>query len=233
LEDNNSPSITNSTENNHQPFTDEQIGVLKTLIKDSVAESSREIATEAARAAVAALTQVGDQGSNLSSINTASESTPVLDGSASSNIVQAVPSAVPNIDIPGSYVKEIQTGEFFDLAKLVPKNLSVYDDEDQLSLTLENSTVKVSKKKTNSARITDIEQWTTAFTSYMSVFTHKYPLRAQELLQYLGLIRYAARVHKGLGWAIYDHKFRQKAGLDKSLVWSQIDQHLWLTIFSF
>ena len=64
----------------------------------------------------------------------------------------------------------------------------------------------------------------------MSVFT--YPLRAQEFLQYLSLIRYAARVHKGLGWAIYDHKFRQKASLDKSLVWSQIDQHLWLTIFT-
>jgi len=66
----------------------------------------------------------------------------------------------------------------------------------------------------------------------MSVFTHKYSLRAQEFLQYSSLIRYAARVHKGLGWAIYDHKFRQKASLDNSLVWSQIDQHLWLTIFT-
>ena len=56
----------------------------------------------------------------------------------------------------------------------------------------------------------------------MSVFTHKY----------LSLIGYAARVHKGLRWAIYDHKFRRKTSLGKSLVWSQIDQHLWLTIFT-
>ena len=62
-----------------------------------------------------------------------------------------------------------------------------------------------------------------AFTAYMSVFTYKYPVRAQEFLQYLSLIRYAARVDKGLGWAICDHKCRQKAGLDKSLVWAQID----------
>ena len=100
-----------------------------------------------------------------------------------------------------------------------------------MTLTLDNSAIKVTtKRKRSPSQITEIEQWTTAFTTYMSVFT--YPLRAQEFLQYLSLIRYAARVHKGLGWAIYDHKFRQKASLDKSLVWSQIDQHLWLTIFT-
>ena len=78
----------------------------------------------------------------------------------------------------------------------------------------------------------EIEQWTTALTTYVSLFTHKYPVRAQEFLQYLSLIRYAARAHKGLGWATYDHKFRQKASLNKALVWSQIDQHLWRTIFT-
>lgn len=41
-----------------------------------------------------------------------------------------------------------------------------------------------------------------------------------------------ARVHKGLGWAIYDYKFRQKASKNKSLVWSTIDSQLWLTIFT-
>ena len=130
-----------------------------------------------------------------------------------------------------SYVKDIQGGEFFDLSKLLPKNLSMYDEDDYLTLTLNNAAIKVTKKRKSSpSQITEIEQWTTAFTTYMSAFT--YPLSAQEFLQYLSLIRYAARVHKGLGWAIYDHKFRQKASLDKSLVWSQIDQHLWLTIFT-
>lgn len=99
-------------------------------------------------------------------------------------------------------------------------------------LTLDNSVVRVSKKSKSASSITDIEQWTTAFTSYMSVFTYKFPQRSQELLQYLSLIRYAARVHKGLGWAIYDYKFRQKASLDKTRVWSEIDNQLWLTIFT-
>ena len=110
--------------------------------------------------------------------------------------------------------------------------MSLHDEEENLSLSLENSVIKVSKKTKAYTSITDIEQWTNAFTTYLSVFTDKFPLRSQELLQYLSLIRYAARVHKGLGWVIYDYKFRQKASKNKSLLWSTIDSQLWLTIFT-
>ena len=99
-------------------------------------------------------------------------------------------------------------------------------------LSLDNSVIKVSKKTKPSRSITDVEQWTTAFTMYLSVFTDKFSLRSQELLQYLSLIRYAARVHKGLGWVIYNYKLRQKASKNKSLVWSIIDSQLWLSIFT-
>ena len=53
----------------------------------------------------------------------------------------------------------------------------------------------LSKKTKASTSITDIEQWTNSFTTYLSVFTDKFPFRSQELLQYLSLIRYAARGH--------------------------------------
>ena len=77
----------------------------------------------------------------------------------------------------------------------------------------------------------------TTFTTYMSILTQKFPRHSQELLQYMGLIRYAARVHKGLGWqkrgwAIYDYKFRQKASKNHTSVWSDVDRQLWLTIFT-
>ena len=55
---------------------------------------------------------------------------------------------------------------------------------------------------------------------------YKFPLRSQELLQYFSLIRHAARLHKGLGWVIYDYNFRQRASKNKSLVWSTIDSQL-------
>ena len=83
-----------------------------------------------------------------------------------------------------------------------------------------------------STLITNTEPWTTAVMAYMSVMIHKFPTRSQELLQYVSLIRYAARVHKGLGWAIYDFKFCQKASVTKSLDWSAVHHQLWLTIFA-
>ena len=96
-------------------------------------------------------------------------------------------------EVPVPYVKKIQAGEFFDLSKLLPKNMSTNNQsEDAIILTLENSAIKAKKASNPTARITDIEQWTTAFTVYMSVLTHQYPNRAQELLQYMSLIRHAA-----------------------------------------
>ena len=49
---------------------------------------------------------------------------------------------------------------------------------------------------------------------------------------YLSLIRYAAKYHRGLGWCVYDIKFRQKAASNRSLVWSAIDSQLWLKTFT-
>ena len=66
----------------------------------------------------------------------------------------------------------------------------------------------------------------------MGVLTSKLPGRSQELLQYMSLIRHAAQTHRGLDWCIYDHKFRRKAALNATLKWSEIDQQLWLCIFT-
>ena len=195
-----------NTNANDSTFSEGQLNTIRQQVQESVAAASKEIAHEAALAAV----------------------TPHQTASPS-DICQH---AAPFQDIPAQYVKDIESGEFFELSKLLPKYLSEFNDDDNLVLTLDNSVVRVSKKANTSTSITEIEQWTTAFTTYMSVFTHKFPQRSQELLQYLSLIRYAARVHRGLGWAIYDYKFRQKAGQNNTRVWSEIDQQLWLQIFT-
>ncbi len=72
-------------------------------------------------------------------------------------------------------------------------------NDEAIILTLENSVNKAKKTSQPTARITDIEQWTTTYTLYMSVMTHQFPGRAQELLQYMSLIRHAAQTHRGLG----------------------------------
>ena len=119
-----------------------------------------------------------------------------------------------------------------ELSKLLPKNFNVLNpsQDEPITLTLENSVIKVNKAKATS--ITDITEWTTAFTAYMGVIISKFPHRASELLEYMSLIRYAAKYHRGLGWCVYDIKFRQKAAANKSLKWSTIDSQLWLKTFT-
>ena len=109
-----------------------------------------------------------------------------------------------------------------ELSKLLPKNFnSVQPFHDEpITLTLENSVIRANKAKATS--ITNIEEWTSAFTAYMSVIISKYPSRAPELLEYLSLIRYADKYHRGLGWCVFDVTFRQKAAVNKFIKWSTI-----------
>ena len=67
-------------------------------------------------------------------------------------------------ELPAKLVKEILTGEFMELSKLLPKNFNVLNpsQDEPLTLTLESSVIKINKAKAKS--ITDITEWTTAFT---------------------------------------------------------------------
>ena len=225
-------------------FSEDHLAQIRSIVSRSVEESVAVIATNAARAAVEAMSTTPQQGCDNRSpavldeiaVDTAvsSNSCPNPTSSVASNsTTNSVPYSNGFHEVPASYVKKIQAGEFFDLSKLLPKNISISNQsEDTIVLTLENSVIKAKKACQPTARITDIEQWTTAFSTYMSVMTYQYPTRAQELLQHMSLIRHAAHTHRGLGWCVYDHKFRSKAALNPSLDWSIIDQQLWLMIFT-
>jgi len=118
-------------------FTDGQMRTIQQLIADTVKQSARKIATEAARAAVNASSSLLPQ-RPASLVPGTEPDTRVRTNTAS------VSFASPFQDIPGQYIKDIQSGEFFDLSKLLPKNLSLHDEDDNLVLSLENSVVKVS-----------------------------------------------------------------------------------------
>ena len=228
-------------------LTDAQLAQIESIVSKSVERSAVEIATNAARAAVQAMTS----SSTIQSHPSAETAAPSASSDVWTNQITVVPDvSSPNPltqldqaqttipyghgahDIPAAYVKQIQSGEFFDLSKLLPNKFATATEDEPLILTLENSALKVKKSSPASQKITSIEQWTTAFTIYMSALTHKFPSRSQDLLQYMSLIRHAAQTHQGLGWCVYDHKFRRKAALNPSLKWSEIDQQLWLLIFT-
>ena len=185
-----------------------------------IEKSMTDIASNAARAAVKAtsnstllqLTTLSGDNNNTTvmvdkidlsmNAHTAS-STQILSHASISCQTAAVP-ARPVVlyssefdEVPTSYVHQIQSGEFFNLLKLLPKNMSFADQlDDHTILTLENSVIKASPPATS--KITDINPWTIAFTIYMSVLFHQFPGRAQEFLAYMSLIRDGAHTHSGL-----------------------------------
>ncbi|CAB4032393.1 gag [Paramuricea clavata] len=247
-------SVSHESSNENPLLNDAQLAQIQSIVAKTVEQSVNDIATNAARAAVQAMaTAPSSAPTNEPQQTTGTELCPVLinhttpistprfqtfEPEAPHSSSQSLPASnhLPYgqsfHDLPASYVKKIQSGEFFELSKLLPKNLCNTVDEQPVVLTVENSIVKVKQSTQSTTNITDIDKWTTAFTTYMSVFTHQFPNRAQELLQYMTIIRHAAHCHKGVGWCIYDIKFRRKAALNLSLNWSEIDKQLWLMTFT-
>ena len=228
-------------------LTEPQLAQIQSIVQRTVEQSVSEIASNAARAAVQAMANSSPNTSNnitgftadqdeateiaaTTSSSSTSTNAVLLGSSPASN---SVPYGNGFHEVPAQYVKQIQSGEFFDISKLLPKNMSIDNhSEEPMILSLENSVIKAKKATQPTSRITNIEQWTTAFTVYTSVMTHQFPGRSQELLSYMSLIRHAAQTHRGLGWCVYDHKFRCKAALNPGLNWSLIDQQLLLMIFT-
>ena len=225
-----------------------QLTQVQSIVQGSLNEAIEKAASAAAQAAVRAFSGSPPQAPDPAT--PAGESSvdvtpPSSAASTSNSLLESQVSSLGNCsrsatdtemdsvhELPAKLVKEILTGEFMELSKLLPKNFNVLNpsQDEPLTLTVENSIIKVNKAKTTS--ITDISEWTTAFSAYMGVLISKFPHRASELLEYMSLIRYAARYHKGLGWCVYDIKFRQKAATNKALKWSTIDSQLWLKTFT-
>ena len=224
---------------------------LRTLVQQVVKESLNEITTEIAGKAARAATQIMQQqrtGVTQSQLCPPAVTTQLGSQEISHQASFSSPTAEARPQdpewkndfcfaptVPASYIKSIQNGEFFDLNKLLPENLQGMNQVDSQSLKLvigENSSIKIANSVTQKKKISSIDEWTTAFTSYTQIVLEKFPARASELLSYLELVRYAAKYHQSLGWLVYDNKFRSKAANDKSINWGRVDQPLWLRTFT-
>lgn len=71
-------------------------------------------------------------------------------------------------------------------------------------------------------RIDSIETWTDAFLVFTHIFTKTHPTRHHELLAYMRNIRRAAK-YGGVGYKIYDEKFRLAQADAPGRSWAAID----------
>ena len=214
-----------------------QLTQVQSIVQGSLNEAIEKAASAAAQPAVNTFTGSSPpatapptQARDFSGNDAQQISSPVI--SVSPENCSSTDPAMDSVhELPAKLVEEILTGELVELSKWLPKNFNVLNpsQDEPLTLTLENSVIKINKTKATS--IIDITEWTTAFTTYMGVLISNFLHGALELLVYMSLIRYAARYYRGLGWCIYDTNFQQKAAAYKSLKWSTIDIQLWLKTF--
>ena len=168
-----STSTSPQTEETRPPlFTEEHLAQIQSIVTRSVEQSVATIATNAARAAVEAMSSTPQQANDNTNpvvldeiaVNTANPSAASSVEFQPTLTTNNVPYGNGFHEVPAPYVKKIQAGEFFDLSKLLPKNMfSNNQSEDAIISTLENSVIKAKKASQPTATITDIEQWTTAF----------------------------------------------------------------------
>ena len=132
-----------------------------------------------------------------------------------------------DITVKQELKQKIWLDNFIDLGELITKN-QMAEDSIELVKDAEGS-LSFNQVKAKKSSLS-IEQWSSAFLVFISIYVRKEPAAIQGLLAYAQLIRKAARDNIGsTGWRDYDEEFRRKKAADPSRPWGMIDSHVWLS----
>ena len=130
---------------------------------------------------------------------------------------------------------KIWAQEYIDFGSLL--SLSPSSNSYSLSLKANNEISSVTPKlflepNEKPRRIFHISQWLTAFNTFVSVYTERFPQKAPQLMKYCETVRDISA--KGGDWRYYDEQFRFLRQSDPNLFpWDQIHWELWFqTMFT-
>lgn len=131
--------------------------------------------------------------------------------------------------VPQNIRQKIFNGEYIDLALLLmnPEPDQWNNGGQPVALSVDQEGNIVWKKDVAKSKITSIKAWTDAFLVFTSVFLEAHPTRAQELLKYMTLVRFAASKFGGWGWRSYDQQFRMRQQAHPNRSWAVIEGELW------
>ncbi|XP_078502436.1 uncharacterized protein LOC144756516 [Lissotriton helveticus] len=73
-----------------------------------------------------------------------------------------------------------------------------------------------------------MENWTSAFLIFASVYCQRYLDRAIALFKYMDIIRKAQMQFGGFAWLSYDEEFRARVSANPEKSWGEVDQELWV-----
>ncbi|XP_052103110.1 uncharacterized protein LOC127736584 [Mytilus californianus] len=127
--------------------------------------------------------------------------------------------------VPFKIKEKIWEGKFIELHYLL-RTQKEMEETPSDGITGELKRGKICIEKRSSGVYLSINEWTSAFMVFMSVYIEKYRTRAQELLKYMRDIRLAAT--RSENWATYDEQFRLKIEKNPNLSWGNIHGEYWL-----
>ena len=131
-------------------------------------------------------------------------------------------------DVAGNVKEKIWRGEFVDLGVLTQKDTWRGDDPPTICLAPTGSSLLL-RPQSRIPTIYSIEQWTSAFLIYASIYLERHTSRAREMLKYIDIVRSITRFG-GYNWRTYDVQFRSRQARQPQRSWAVIDTELWLTV---
>jgi len=107
-------------------------------------------------------------------------------------------------------VKQIQDGEYVDLAELTIDHFSMPSLSDASKST-----------QTRVRPVASIMEWTQCFINYIAIHGHTQPEKIPDLLGYKHLIIEAHLEYFGDAWAVYNRHFRRIAASHGDSIWAR------------
>ena len=132
-------------------------------------------------------------------------------------------------EVPSSVRDRIWKGEFIELGILLKRD-SALDDSGLQSFSLCSAgSAVLLRPQSKAPAIANIEQWTSAFLIFASIYLERHTMRARELLKYMDIVRSIVRFG-AYNWRSYDTQFRLRQARHPQRSWAVIDTELWLTV---
>ena len=145
-----------------------------------------------------------------------------------------LPGAHPDVSLPPVPPRtkdKIISGEFIDLATLLPKAMfsGSTELETSRSLTVQLTTSNdLALRPQSTKKITSFSSWMEAWNIYLAILIDHSPARAPQLVAYQRIITSASAQYPLAAWLNYDTQFRTLAASDPTLRWDTRHTDLWL-----
>ncbi|XP_048245167.1 uncharacterized protein LOC125376861 [Haliotis rufescens] len=131
-------------------------------------------------------------------------------------------------NVPVNIKNKIWNGEYINFALLLKPDRDLMDYMTTSAVFISTDGQLELRPKSQGKRIENIFDWTTAFTTYMSIYVQRRMDMVQGLLKHMNTVRLAESRHTGLGWRTYDEQYRLRQARDQSLPWGKLNVELWM-----